>query len=364
MRPQNSVIPFLLRLAGFLIPFCLLLNMLAVVLGSVNAMQTISIAKGINQDGLFIHALHLLDVRVGVDVQVSDTPIMGCCLNWSPDGQRIIFVGEIGQLFIWDVETNQTHQLNLQGHWGGGNLLWLDNQTVFLTIFDDNNDPNVFRFKLDTEDLHQLTFFNNKRVYLWDKAPDKSFLVFSIGPQAFQVYHQNYRVNPDGTELRELGDTVMHRNAVPQIAPDGKQIAYIIERGGRWDIALMDTQGNNSQQVTRTRDFEIVPLWSPDGQHILYESFFGTGQTIHIMDADGANTKVLIPDRLLSYQPQLHSDPAWSPDGSQILFDAAISNAADAGTILYVMEADGSNLHGLYRDNQTWGFIPAWQPQP
>src|SRR5262249_41169836 len=49
--------------------------------------------------------------------------------------------------------------------------------------------------------------------------------------------------------------------------------------------------------------------------------------------------------------------PAWSPDGKQIAFDAGDDN--DRG--LYLMDADGSNLHRLTLKG-VYAGLPAWSP--
>ena len=60
------------------------------------------------------------------------------------------------------------------------------------------------------------------------------------------------------------------------VSPDGKQIAYTVtyysipENRGNADLYIMDADGTNKKQLTRTAASESAVAWKPDGKAIAY----------------------------------------------------------------------------------------------
>jgi TolB protein len=166
-------------------------------------------------------------------------------------------------------------------------------------------------------------------------------------------------MNTDGTDLTQLTDvaTESGRGLMPRWSPDGRKIAFILHKGDRKDVYVMDADGSDRRNLTHELeygesngldDFLGVIGWSPDGQIVFEKQTYGGGDpwltwhsSVYVVNTDGSGL------RLLFDTPGDHS-PAWSPDGSKIAFIRAerlhIMNADGSGVRALTSHADGTDL--------------------
>jgi len=143
------------------------------------------------------------------------------------------------------------------------------------------------------------------------------------------------------------------RDGAPAWSPDGKQIAFYSEVGGKpADLFVMDANGLHVRQLTDTSEAEGYPAWSPDGRQIAFESHTADGNfDVYLMHADGSNV------RRLTREPRRDVGPAWSPDGAKIAF---MSDRGGKEFNLYWMNADGSGVEQLTFGETDW--FPQFSP--
>jgi serine/threonine-protein kinase len=193
---------------------------------------------------------------------------------------------------------------------------------------------------------------------------------------------------------------------VPQNTPVGGgrgQIAFVSDRNGNPQIYLMDSNGNNIEQLTNLPDGACQPDWSPDGAQLVFISPCLKRQEIHkgsglfIINRNGTGLTPLIsvpggdfdpawsPDgkkiaytslrdnenipHIYIYNLEDKTDvrisgdvsrdrrPNWSPDGSLIAFETIRAGAAR----VYTMTPDGKDLK-QFSDNDRAGAMPEWSP--
>jgi len=143
------------------------------------------------------------------------------------------------------------------------------------------------------------------------------------------------------------------RDGAPSWSPDGKQIVFYGEHEGQpADLFVMNADGSDVRQLTRTPVAEGYPAWSPDGKHIAYEADNPEGNfDIYLMNADGTDSHRLTID------PKRDVGPAWSPDSRQIVF---MSDRAGQEFDVYRMNADGSGVERLTSGATNW--FPQYSP--
>lgn len=84
----------------------------------------------------------------------------------------------------------------------------------------------------------------------------------------------------------------------------GEKIAVGKWVNGNRDIYVLDGSGKNSQRITTHPQEDFAPTWSPDGKLIAYYLEKGGHQDqIYVMKPDGSGAKNLTKDTLNNYFP-------------------------------------------------------------
>lgn len=132
-----------------------------------------------------------------------------------------------------------------------------------------------------------------------------------------------------------LADSFQNVQAVP--SPDRGTIAFSSNRGGDFDLYLMDADGSNIRRVTSGPGADGDPAWTPDGRRIIFTSARSGSSQIYSMAVDGTDP------RPLTTAGGGNSAPTVSPDGRSIAF----VSARDGNDEIYRMDVDGGNQTNL-----------------
>jgi len=170
-----------------------------------------------------------------------------------------------------------------------------------------------------------------------------------------------YLVNPDGSNLQRL--TKGKEAWEPDWSPDRTKILFTSTlHGGEEEVYVMDADGSNVHRLTHTPGegtSSWAADWSPDGNQIAFTSNRDgspegwDGNDIYVMDADGSNI------RRLTREDGADGSSAWSPDGSRIAFMSSRDDKSRSE--IYVMTVDGSKAWRLTHDKRQ-AARPAWSP--
>jgi serine/threonine protein kinase/Tol biopolymer transport system component len=183
------------------------------------------------------------------------------------------------------------------------------------------------------------------------------------------------------TKLTNFGGTEIN----PAISPDGKFAGFISDRSGKFDIWLMQTNGNSPANLTQgrigdmrsplrafgfsadgsevwsagteARRLMLWPLiggtphnfidekaaevaWSPDGSRLVYHTW-EPGDPTFVADQNGTNQRLILQN-----EPGLHNHyPVWSKDGRWIYF--VHGRPATYEMDLWRIRPDGGGLEQL-----------------
>jgi Tol biopolymer transport system component len=229
-------------------------------------------------------------------------------------------------------------------------------------------------------------------------SPDRTKLAFADQDgNDSEIYLLDLTQNrPDRRHAYALTDNQV-QDAFPAWSPDGNQIVFQAQRNGQVDLYALDLRDGREYPITTSlTDYEFAPTWSPDGNLIsfasippergygLYAVDLNTFSTQYLADLPGTSLIAWSPDSVhMVFSPtggpglylvevgnrdvielsdflspgQGGGNAAWSRDGRQI----AVVSDHEGGSWIYILNADGSNLHRVTSDSGV-SSSPAWLP--
>lgn len=268
-----------------------------------------------------------------------------------------------------------------------------------------------------TENIMQVTFASEGRDAEPDADKTGEYIVYSSTQhnRAPDIYTKKV----DGLTVVQLtSDPGSDR--MPKFSPDNSQIAFCSDRGGNYDIYIMDAaSGGQAVQVTSDSAHEIHPSWSPDGKHLVYcrlseqsgrwelwvtetgnfnsRRFIGYGlcpewnpdpgsnliafqrprergsRLFSIWTLEFVNGEGVKQTEIVSAANAAAINPSWSPDGRMLCFTTVIEpgrpgqpgqhlvTERETWADIWVVNLDGTNKVNLTNGEYT-NVEPTWSP--
>ena len=141
--------------------------------------------------------------------------------------------------------------------------------------------------------------------------------------------------------------------ASPSVPPHNGLIAVQGSEG----ISLVDPRTETASLVPKSLELGD-PAWSPDGTLLAVTSFEMDRFDVFTMKPDGSERTLVLENA---------QSPSWSPDGKQLVVVRECSSCAadeEGATSLAVVNADGTDVHGLGLDSKGSLYVsaPEWSP--
>ncbi len=253
----------------------------------------------------------------------------------SPDGTRLVFESNrTGNWDIYSMKPDGTDLVRLTDNPAAdvGPIWSPDGKHIVFGSERDAGDPEIYVMNVDGSNQRRLTRQPGDDSHPhW--SPDGTRIVFNsarttpdLKAEWTKQFHEIFTMAADGSDVRQItrARTV---STYPQFSPDGKKIAFrrtLDEAGFLWDLTLgmrnseifvMNADGSNPVDVSKSASYDGWPAWSPDGTTIVFSSNragpANIGQ-LYAVDPDGSNL------RKLTDGPGSFVQPSWSRDGKHI----------------------------------------------
>jgi Tol biopolymer transport system component len=239
-------------------------------------------------------------------------------LEWSPDGETIVFASPSG---LWSIRATETRQKPL--------LVAGVEGTAVHPSFSRTGPDGAPRLAYEY-------IAHDVNLWRWSRGANGAHTIDRI---AGSVLWEDF----------------------PSLSPDGRRLAFVSNRSGEVAVWTADSNGNNPVQLTSHGPVSISPQWSPDGGRIVFASETAGNWDLYVIGADGTRSIRLTSD------PSQEENPTWSRDGRWIYFrsdrsgvgkiwrmpsDGGVARPVTEGEASQAFEAtDGKTLYFVRDDN-------------
>jgi TolB protein len=137
----------------------------------------------------------------------------------------------------------------------------------------------------------------------------------------------------------------------PCYSPDGSQLCFESDRGGKPQIYVMPAGGGEAKRISFAEGTYSTPVWSPRGDYIAFTKQGGGQFSIGVIKPDGSGERILTSG--------FHNEgPTFAPNGRVLMFFR--DPGGDAGPSLYTIDITGRNE--LKVPTPGYASDPAWSP--
>jgi Tol biopolymer transport system component len=145
----------------------------------------------------------------------------------------------------------------------------------------------------------------------------------------------------------------------PRWSPDGARIAFTSNRGGSYNLYVMDASGRNVSRLTSHGGNDRDPFWLPDGQSLVFSSDrdrgAGRSDLYRLWIGDGR------VERLTMFFEGNAIMPNVSPDGNWVAF-TAMTFPTEFGWTFQVHVLELATRQTWPFDVSGYGCWPNWSP--
>ncbi|MCV0352327.1 MAG: Tol-Pal system beta propeller repeat protein TolB [Nitratireductor sp.] len=266
---------------------------------------------------------------------------------------RIVYVDESGP------RNNRVKRLAIMDQDGANQRFLTDGRAIVLTprfsptrqeityMSYEGGQPQVYLLQLETGQRELVGNFPGM-TFAPRFSPNGQQIVMSL-------LRDDGNSNIFAMDLRSRNTTrLTTANAIdtsPSYSPDGSQIVFTSDRGGRAQIYVMSASGGDPKRISFGDGSYSTPVWSPRGDLIAFTKQTRGEFQIGVMRTDGSGERILSSGFL-------QEGPTWSPNGRVVMFFR--QPAGSAGPQLYSIDLTGRNEQKIPTAN--YGSDPAWSP--
>lgn len=268
----------------------------------------------------------IVNLQTGMKREVSK--LNGSFPTWSPNGKYIafwIYPAVTGRRDVAIAPQSGGDEIVLTKDFGVSNWnpVWSPDGNFLYFISDRNGSVNFWRIRMNESTGQSMS---EPEPVVAPSAYSRH-LNFSRDGRRMIYVQSNNRANIQGVQFDSskkqtvgepfwitTGDREVTR---AELSPDGRRYLMRQMRRTQDDIVIYTRDENSWQDVTRDAPFDRYPRWSPDGKQIAFVSDRTGNYEIWLSAPDGSDQKQLT---YVGVSETGTSFPTWSPDGSRIIY--------------------------------------------
>jgi len=249
--------------------------------------------------------------------------------SFSPDGSKIAYNkgsrenrtwkryrgGTAQEVYQYDFDKNE--EINLSNFEGTDRIpMWIGNKIYFSS--DRDGVLNIYSYDTQTEKIEQLTSHREYDVRRPSMGEDK--IVYELGGSLWLLdtsSRENQQIpveiRADLPEIRPYLKNVAGDITGFDCSPAGKR-ALVVARGEIFSVPQKEGPTRNLTEDSGSRDMDAV--WSPAGKNIAYISDKTGEYEIYLIDPMGKKEAIQLTQHKAGFRHTLQ----WSPDSKKIAF--------------------------------------------
>ncbi len=269
--------------------------------------------------------------------------------SFSPDGKNIAFNkvaresrtwkrykgGTAQEVYIYNFDTKEIN--NVTNFEGTDRIpMWIGSKVYFSS--DRDRVLNLYSYDTVTGQIDQLTTHKEYDVRRPSAGKDK--IVYELGGVLNYINLSdgktqaiNIDVPGDFPELRPYLNKVDKNITQIEVSPGGHR-ALLVARGEVFSVPKNEGMTRNLTNNSGAHDKH--PVWSPDGKQIAYISDAAGEYDIYLIDAIGGGKS----RKLTSFKDGYRHSLRWSPDGTMLAW-------TDQTLTLYYMDIKSKKITGI-----------------
>jgi len=310
--------------------------------------------------------------------------------SWSADGKILAYNrvmrefrtwkyykgGMADDIWLYNTETKKTENItnndaqDIFPMWIGNEIFFISDRDRVMNLFSYNTvtkeikketDFKDYDIKFPSFDQAGIVFENGGYLYWFnvkDRTASKIPVVIANDKPVSKVELKNAAENIQSFSLSPEGDnvTVCARGEIfivpskegrtvnltkssgahdrsPVFSPDGKQVAYLSDASGEYEIYVCKTDGTEKPTaVTSGSNNYIFDLkWSPDGKKIIFSN-----REMKLLCLDIATKKINEITKSKVWEIRNYN---WSPDSKWVVFSDKLSQGSMQQIFLYSIES-------------------------
>ena len=299
--------------------------------------------------------ISLLSMETGKHRKLTSPPAGTSDLypGFSPDGKSLAFVrwvrSGVDHLYVIPVAGGEPRHLPTQERMIYG-LAWTSDgrELIYSSGKWAFGDADLFRVSLAGGSPRRLAEGNRAWLPSISGQGRLAFTRKSSDTNIWQVRGGDATGQQD-TAVRLITST--RAEARPAFSPDGRQVAFMSDRSGTFQVWICDRDGSNAKQLTSFPEPGAgMPAWSPDGRQIAFDSSANGDYNVYVIPVTGGAPRRLTPESTAGGM-----SPTWSGDGRWVYFSSTRTGRHE----IFKIPAQGGNTVQLTKHG---GQLPVESP--